>query len=354
MIQATRRNLRLLGAAILATGIITWIGSLAITGLPAMAQEQAEAAAEAPAAEAGGGEAELVTIGAYLNDVQAIDLRNHNYMVDFYVWFRWTNPDIDPSNTLEFVNHSESWGTIITKSYEEPETMPDGQLYQVMHVQGRMSRKLDLRHYPFDRQSITIEMEDAVLDSAGMKFEIDGIGVNPELKLPGFQYDPPTMHAYDYTHPTSFGDTRTAGGGTYSRVTIELPIARPTINAIVKNVLPVLLTIICCSFVFLLHPTLVDSRFQIAIFSIISIVALQITVGEDLPTIEYLTLLDTLYLFAYVYCIAVIGVLVYSTKLSRTETRIPAAIRCDRVAGGAVFGAYLIASGLAIASAFTA
>ena len=82
---------------------------------------------------------------------------------------------------------------------------------------------------------------------------------------------------------------------------------------------------------FLLHPSLVDSRFQIAIFSIISIVALQITVGEDLPTIEYLTLLDLLYLFAYVYCIAVIGALVYATKLSREEGRMTElAIKVDR------------------------
>jgi len=307
--------------------------------------QEAAAPADAP---------ETVTIGAYLNDVQAIDLKNHNYMVDFYVWFRWRNPDIDPSNTLEFVNHSESWGTITTKAYEEPEIMPDGQRYQAVHVQGRMSRKLDLRNYPFDRQSITIEMEDAVLDAGGLKYVVDTISANPELKLPGFTFQPPTMLARDYTHPTNFGDLRATGGGTYSRVEIKLRIARPTINAIVKNVLPVLLTAICCSFVFLMHPSLVDSRFQIAIFSIFSIVALQITVGEDLPTIEYLTLLDTLYLFAYVYCILVIGLLVYSTKLSRDEAQISKTIRFDRWGGGLLFSAYLAASGLTIASAFVA
>jgi hypothetical protein len=332
--------------------------------MPALAQEAAPETAEQPAAEAASPAAEaasdaptgpdVVEIGAYLNDVQAIDLRNHNYMVDFYIWFRWRNPDIDPAASLEFVNHSESWGTIITNSYETPETLDDGQLYQSMHVQGRMSRKLDLRNYPFDRQSITIEIEDAALNVEHLQYKVDQISANPELKLPGFQYGAPTMRAYDYTHPTNFGDTRESEGGTYSRVSIELPIARPTINAIVKNVLPVLLTTICASFVFLLHPSLVDSRFQIAIFSIISIVALQITVGEDLPTIEYLTLLDLLYLFAYVYCIAVIGALVYATKLSREEGRMTEAIKVDRLGGGLMFGAYLVASGTAIADALRA
>ncbi len=319
-----------------AAGAIIVSAWLALAGFPGAAQEQADSGPE------------IVTIGAYLNDVQSIDLRNHNYLVDFYLWFRGTNPEIDPSNTMEFVNHSESWGTIITKSTEEPEVLADGQFYQSMHVQGRMSRKLDLRNYPFDRQNIVIDIEDAVFDTAGLKYEIDSIGVNPALKLPGFQFEPPIMRAADYTHPTNFGDPRLTEGGTYSRVTIDMPIARPTINAIVKNVLPVLLTTICASFVFLLHPSLVDSRFQIAIFSIISIVALQITVGEDLPTIEYLTLLDTLYLLAYGYTIAVIGALVYATKLVREESGASAAIRVDRMGGGLLFGAYLIASGVAI------
>lgn len=74
------------------------------------------------------------------------------------------------------------------------------------------------------------------------------------------------MQSYDYTHPTNFGDTRVDQGSSYSRVSIELRITRPIINAVVKNVLPILLTTICCSFVFLLSPKLVDSRFQIAIF----------------------------------------------------------------------------------------
>jgi len=149
--------------------------------MPASAQSEAApgAASDAPAGP------ELVEIGAYLNDVQAIDLRNHNYMVDFYVWFRWSNPDIDPSNSLEFVNHSESWGTIITKAYEEPETLNDGRLYQAVHVQGRMSRKLDLRHYPFDRQSITIEIEDAALNAEHLQYKVDQISAKPRAEASG-------------------------------------------------------------------------------------------------------------------------------------------------------------------------
>lgn len=162
------------------------------------------------------------------------------------------------------------------------------------------------------------------------------------------------MKGFDYTYPTNFGDLRQAQGSTYSRISIELQVTRPIVNAIVKNVLPVLLTTICCSFVFFLSPKLVDSRFQIAIFSIFSIVALQITVGEDLPTVEYLTLLDTLYLYAYVYCIAVIALLIYITKLCHEDTAdMTPAVKIDRWGGGVLFGVYLLASSLVIAIALS-
>ncbi len=33
-------------------------------------------------------EPDVLVIGAYLNDVQAFDLKNHNCTVDFRLWFR--------------------------------------------------------------------------------------------------------------------------------------------------------------------------------------------------------------------------------------------------------------------------
>ena len=50
-----------------------------------------------------------VTIGAYINDIQSIDLRSHTYAMDAYIWFRWTNPALNPAETLEFTNPSDLW-----------------------------------------------------------------------------------------------------------------------------------------------------------------------------------------------------------------------------------------------------
>lgn len=328
---------------VLFTISMAWLGSASAQTTPANAANvanKAEAKAAAAAKATPVANAEEVKVGIYLNDVQAIDLKLHNYLVDFYIWYRWKNEELDPATTMEFVNHSESWSTMLTPTYEKPEKLDDGTFYQVIHVQGKMGKKMDLHDYPFDKQIIRIVVEDKASDVSAMRYVVDKVSVNSDLKLPGFLYSPPSLVTADYTHQTTFGDPRSISASTYSRITLDLPIERPPVNAFMKNILPILLAVICCSLAFLLHPTLVDSRFQIAVVSLLSIVALQMTSSQDLPTIEYMTLLDNLYVIGYFYCIYVVAALTFSTKLAHIhddETSDPKgirrAVRFDRVIG---------------------
>ena len=38
---------------------------------------------------------EQVTVGVYVQNVQAVDLSTNSFSADFYIWLRWRNPDID-------------------------------------------------------------------------------------------------------------------------------------------------------------------------------------------------------------------------------------------------------------------
>jgi hypothetical protein len=64
----------------------------------------------------------------------------------------------------------------------------------------------------------------------------------------------------------------------------------------------------------MLHPRLIDSRFQIAIFSILSLVALQISNGNDLPALQYMNLMDALYVVGYIFLILLMAELIIATK----------------------------------------
>ena len=57
--------------------------------------------------------------------MQNIDVHANNYLLDFYMWFKWKTPESDPTASFEFMNHSESWATMITKPTEKAEMLPD-------------------------------------------------------------------------------------------------------------------------------------------------------------------------------------------------------------------------------------
>jgi len=260
---------------------------------------------------------EKVTVGVYLNDIQAIDLKTHSYAVDAYVWFRWKNPDLDPATAMEFVNPYESWGHILTPNYEEPRVLANGDLYQVVRFTGRFSQKLPLYNYPFDKQTLTIGFEDSVEDGAGLVYVPDGAGVtvNPKMVLPGYEIDAPVLTLSSQTYPTNFGDADSPAPSTYSRATVEIPIHRPPVAYATKLLLPVLCVIVCAALMFLLAPSYVDARVDVGITALLTIVALQMTFNQDVPDVGYLMLMDKIYLCAYLFVIAGLGIGVRSTRM---------------------------------------
>lgn len=283
--------------------------ALLLLVLAAACRARAQEAAPPPA---------RVTVGAYLNDIQSLDLKLHSYAVDLYVWFRWTDPDLpSPATTMEFVNPSELWGHAQSASYEEPVTLPSGERYQVIRVQGRFSRKLPLDSYPFDRQTLTVTFEDGQREAAFLGYVPDpaGVVVNPDLVLPGYRMLPARLVISDYVYATGFGDTRHARANVYSRVVVEVPIARPVVSSMIKFLLPVLCVVLCAALMLTLRPSYVDARIGIGITALLTIVALQITTNDDLPNVDYLILMDKVYVMAYVYVISGLGVVVRTTRL---------------------------------------
>ena len=254
-----------------------------------------------------------VVVGAYLHDVQNLDVKTHSFAADVYFWFKWRDAGWDPAASVEFINPNELWGHARSLAFPKPKRLPDGSSYQVLRVQGRFSKKLDLADYPFDKQTLAIELEDARAEADELVFAADGepLGVNPDLSLPGFKLGAARLEIADAGYPTGFG---AAPSSRHSRVTVSLPLERPAVAYGVKLILPVACVIFCAALVFLFHPRHVDARAGLGITALLTIVALQITLNEDLPDVDYLILMDKIYLAAYVFVIACLAWVVWTTR----------------------------------------
>jgi hypothetical protein len=297
---------------------------------------------------------QTVAVGAYLNDIQTIDLKTHSYAVDLYLWFRWSSPDFDPATSFEFTNAAESWGHVREANWEEPKVLADGTRYQVVHAQGKFSRKFLLNNYPFDRQTIDVAFEDSVLDSKLLTYVADaeGFTINPTLVLPGFRADQPVMEIADRQYPTRFGDPDRSEPESYSRVTLKLPIQRPRGTYMIKLLLPVACSVLCAALMFLFKPAYVDARTTIGITALLTIVALQITLNADLPDVDYLVLMDKVYMCSYLFVIVGLLVVAYTTRMVG-EDRAAFAARVDRWTLAVLLAVYTVATAALVVLAMT-
>ena len=309
---------------------------------------QAIAAAPAPA-ETG---PEAVTVGVFINDIQELDFRNHSYAVDLYVWFRWRDPALNPAKTMEFMNRFAPNDHARESTYPEPKKMPDGSLYNVIRDQGRFSTKFQLERYPFDQQVLSVIMEDA--ESSGTQLYVPDkapITINPNITLPGFRLGAPRMKIADNKYLTDFGDLAVPNPESYSRVVLEVPVTRPMVTLAIKTFVPILLIIACAALVYFIRPVHIDGRIGLGITALLTLVALQLTASASLPEVDYLMMIDKVYLASYAFILAALVRVVATSWVgagSASEARVAAV---DRRWAMAMIALYALVVGALAASA---
>jgi hypothetical protein len=304
---------------------------------------------------------DTVTVGVFINDLQDIDLASENFTVDFYLWMRWKNPAIDPSLTVEAMNSEGTQNTTSSSTggvsgeplYDTPLDMPDGSKYQVMRFQGVFSRKMNLEKYPFDTQVLEMVFEDKRTDTSRLEFVSDTTPVTvndgPAMSIPGYVLGTPSMTVVAHKYPTNFGDVSKKPDTSYSRVIVALPVTRDVLPYVMKLVLPIFIVILITSLIYLLPARLEDARAGIGITAMLTIVALQWTTDASLPSVEYLTMLDLVYIVSMVYILAAMGYTVLASRRNRAEMAEALSASLDRRVGIISLVVYLAILGVTLA-----
>lgn len=301
---------------------------------------------------------DTVTVGAFIYDIQDVDLANDSFTADFYLWFRWKGPRVDPSDSIEPMNSdayqnttTSSTGGVTGKALNPaPLDMPDGSKYQVFRYSGVFARKMNLEKYPFDTQNLVIVFEDQNQDTRDLVYVPDNpaITISPSVTIPGYELEAPKLSVTEHQYPTKFGDISAGGDLKYSRIIIELPLKRDPLPYMVKIILPILIIILITSLIYILPARLEDARASIGVTAMLTIVALQWTTDSDLPSVDYLTLLDLIYIISLVYILVAMGYTVLASRRNRHEVAEALTTSLDRRMGIASLVVFVIAITLTI------
>jgi hypothetical protein len=218
-----------------------------------------------------------------------------------------------------------------TPLYDEPEQLSDGSYYNVVRLIGSFSNKLPLEAYPFDDQTLTIILEDAELPSTELVYVSDPLSAtsaHPDIEIPGWRWDDPTVTVVDQDYPGSWGNTDDVSDS-YSRVLISMDVHRPAVSSAIKMFFPLGLVLLTGVLTFFLKPNMVESKIGTAITALLTLVALQFTVMGALPAVGYLTMIEIIYTLSYMFVLYTLAVSIY-TAWSKRDPESREAVRFDR------------------------
>lgn len=113
--------------------------------------------------------------------------------------------------------------------------------------------------------------------------------------------------------------------------------------------LPIFIVILITSLIYLLPARLEEARTGIGVTAMLTIVALQWTTDSSLPSVEYLTMLDLVYIVSMVYILGAMVYTVLASRRNRQEMAEALSGALDRRVGIISLVAYLVILGLTLA-----
>lgn len=252
-----------------------------------------------PAPSASSEKPQRVTVGAFLRNVEGIDLQNNRYHLSFDLWLKWKGT-IDPTKSIKLRNVIEADTLTMKAVYPKP-LMIEGQNYQRYEVEGKFFHKFWLGTFPLDWQRITLELEDPMHTTNKLVYVPDkkDSGVHSYLKIPGWNIVEVTNQTWDHSYKTDFGMGAKSLGRKYPGYRFGLRIERPVSFFFFKIFPPILITLACCLMVFLLNPSYVDARVGTPIAGLLTAVFLQLTFTGNLPSVGTMLLIDHVFNFSY-------------------------------------------------------
>ncbi len=275
---------------------------------------------------------EKVLVGAYVQNINEVDIKSSQYMLDFYLWFKWRGA-IDPTKTFEFQNLLESWALTKEAIYEEPETLADGTRYQVFHVQGKFNEKFNLSRFPLDDQDLVVAIEESRATITRLQYIADetSSGISSKITVPGWQILGSYVKAGEAEYETNFGRVEMSGKERYARLELRVALKRPRFANLIRLFLPVAIVLLSCFIIFFVAPTYGDARVDTPVAGLLTMVALNLTTSGEMPPSGYIRLIDKVYYLAYMAILATLALSIAGVRRSDAAD-VEGARRIDRLA----------------------
>jgi hypothetical protein len=170
-------------------------------------------------------------VGINIEEIYDLDLARDTFGAVLWLWSLCPSPQSAPLKTIALptgnnLDLGELRGSPAGAGY-----------YEYRRVQGTFRHDWDMRHYPFDQQSLVIPIDETELGSAVVVFEPDlpssFLSAAIRTKLDEWQISEPSLAASVTREPSSYGLPGAEGAG-YARLEATISLERTQILTFLK------------------------------------------------------------------------------------------------------------------------
>ncbi len=274
--------------------------------------------------------------------MRGVDARTESFYADLYLWMRF--PAGNDERAREIIEKLEPVnGKFDSRDLVDDKTVGD-ERYVCYRVTGTFFFVPDLKNYPFDTQLLPITVENSTLELEELLFLDDTIsyaksgeaparwGLSPSLAIPDYTLARVDRDIFESKYPTNFGDPGRSPRGThYSRFSLKVSFVREYWSYAFKILIPLLIILMMAYLVFFLPPSQLDTAASVAMTALLSCMAYNVAVSQNMPEIGYLVLSDKFFISTYVLLLLTLAQ-TFASFILDTRGKAEAALKLDLAA----------------------
>jgi len=257
-----------------------------------------------------------IYLGMYVRSItleERAKEKSDRFSVDAYWWIRYEIPKdtslIKEIENIEFLNSE-----IRSNEIDDRNTFTDAKSqkkfgYLTGHLKSDFMFYPNYRYYPLDKLvlPITIESKNLMSDkyqliADTMSYEMrpgEAMGVANDIEIPSFEITKSRYKSNQKIYETNFGDLRFKKHLKYSRLSFEIIIERKSSTFLLKILIPIVLITLMAYLVFFVPAKQLEVAVGLTVTSLLSCIALQLTIGSDIPVTGYLIASDKIFYLSY-------------------------------------------------------
>lgn len=262
----------------------------------------------------------VIELGLYIDNLYNLDLKSMSFKARGWLWYNWTKlPMIDGEINsgqmglfdLNFIDET-SVNQVISSKENIPYTSNSGveSFENDTSFDATLSASsLDLRKFPFDKQVLQILVTDPVHTSQQLIYKVKQFRLPPSrFNMPAYKLNGINFAEEFRIYTSNFFDESNVSidNGSpevQSQASFNISISRNTLTSLLEYVAPVVLVTFMTLSLVRLGKDYWEVKLQTASAAILSLIFLQNSFKQGLPTLSYLTCMDIIFLFAYLICI---------------------------------------------------